>query len=566
MGAALINYFPGQYEDLVKASLESLREKRIPERIPAKDYTVWKPAPDNIINRLGWLNAPDDTLNKLSYVHSVIDPLIKEGFEHAVLLGMGGSSLAAEVFGKIFGTRDGFPQLHILDTTDPTAIHTIADKLKTKKTLFIVSSKSGSTLETVSLIHFFYNKMLEKLGSQAGRHFIFITDPGSPMEELAYRQSVRHVFLSNPDIGGRYSALSFPGIVPAALIGVDVEHLLQRASDVAKKEAAQFFDRNIQATGFVLGAVLGTLAQAGRDKLTLIFPPKWECFGNWLEQLIAESTGKEGKGILPVCGEGLGKQGAYVADRSFVIFYNGESQPAEVTTLIAAGHPVITIRFADNYDLGSQMYIWEMAMAVAGHILGVNPFYQPDVEATKMLTRKMIAVYREKRQLPQEEPSLLTSEFSIYGGSRAATPAAVLHDFLTQAKEGAYISIQTYLSPAPQMDEALQKLRAAINRKYRLAVTIGYGPRYLHSTGQLHKGDAGNGLFIQLTADDSVDLDIPDRIGSDDSSLTFGTLKAAQALGDRQALIELGRKVIRFHFAKNAAAHIKILANSMTIL
>jgi transaldolase / glucose-6-phosphate isomerase len=320
--AAILNYFPGSYEASIKSCLNNLQRDKITKRILARDYTVWKQSPDNIINRMGWLTAPDDTLKKLSYIRSVIDPLIKEGYEHAVLLGMGGSSLAAEVFSKIFGKRDGFPQLHILDTTDPMAIRMVADKLDVKKTLFIVSSKSGTTLETVSLFQFFYNRMLAELGNQAGSHFIFITNPDSPLEELAYRQSIRHVFVDNPDIGGRYSALSFPGIVPAALMGIDVESLLQTASDAAKKETLQSSPGDMQATGFVLGAVLGTLARAGRDKLTLLLPPHWECFGNWLEQLIAESTGKEGKGILPVCEGELTRQGAYGANRSFVIFYS----------------------------------------------------------------------------------------------------------------------------------------------------------------------------------------------------------------------------------------------------
>lgn len=557
MVTALINYFSGRYENSIKNTLEQLREKRIPERIMAKDYTVWKQLPDNIINRLGWLTAPDDTLKKLFYIQSVMDPIIKKGFEHAVLLGMGGSSLAAYVLSKIFGKRRGFPQLYILDTTDPAAIRSIADNIEAGKTLFIVSSKSGTTLETVSLFQFFYNRMLAELGDQAGSHFIFITNSGTPLEELAARQSIRHVFLDNPDIGGRYSALSFSGIVPAELMGIDVKKLLHAASDAAKKETIQSSSRDMPATGFVLGAVLGTLAQAGRDKLTLLFPPHWECFGDWLEQLIAESTGKEGKGILPICESKLAKESIYGADRSFVIFYSGDSPESDVKVLTAAGHPVITIRLVDNFDIGSQIYIWEMATAVASHVLGINPFDQPDVETTKALTRKMIATYREKKELPQEVPSLLTAECAVYGGSKAVTPTEALRNFLDQSKNNAYICIQAYLNPEPKIVEALRQLKAAISRKYELAVTIGYGPRYLHSTGQLHKGDAGRGLFIQLTSDGEIDLAIPDKIGVSDSTISFGTLKASQALGDRQALSELGRKVIRFHFPHNPADSLK---------
>jgi glucose-6-phosphate isomerase len=567
MKGTRLTFSLGQYEAAVKSCLNNLQQDRIVERIWEQDYTVWKPSPDNIINRLGWLNAPADTLKKIQYIRSEIVPIINSGIKDVVLLGMGGSSLAAEVFKDVFGSTADCPTLRILDTTDPATIAAVTASLNPDKTLFIVSSKSGTTLEVNSLFQYFYNLLLKKSKTRARGLFLFITDEGSPMIKLAGEVSSLPIFLNNPAIGGRYSALSLPGIVPAAIIGVDVEKLLQNAVSVMLREKTHKSSGNLDDTGTALGATLGTLAQMGRDKLTLIMPSRFASFGNWLEQLIAESTGKEGKRILPVTGESLSEPGAYGNDRVFVIFPDGdEDSSPKIASLAAAGHPVITIKSDDIYELGAQMFIWEMATAVAAYILKINPFDQPDVEATKVLTSKMIAMYREERALPQEEPSLLTPELSIYGGSKAATPAEALHDFLTQAKEGAYVSIQAYLSRAPQMDEALQQLKTAINRKYRLAVTVGYGPCYLHSTGQLHKGDAGNSLFIQLTADDFLDLDIPDRIGSDKSSLTFGTLKAAQALGDRQALIELGRKVIRFHFAKNATAHIKILANSMTIL
>jgi glucose-6-phosphate isomerase len=561
MDDASLNFFLGAYENAVHQSLNALQKDRIIDRIWARDYTVWKPAPDEIVNRLGWLSAPADMLKQLSYIHTVVNPVINEGYKNVILLGMGGSSLAAEVFSRIFGRRSGYPAMQILDTADSATIRKIAEDIQLEKTLFIVSSKSGTTLETISLFQYFYNLAVNKLGKRAGRNFIIITDPDSPLEELAYRQSLRHVFLSNPEIGGRYSALSFTGIVPAALSGIDIERLLQNASAAAKIESADHFTGGMDASGCVLGAVLGSLERAGCNKLTFNFPPQWEPFGSWLEQLLAESTGKEGRGILPVCGESLRQPDTYGHDRLFVIFRSKENPASNHEAALAiAGHPVITIRLGDYYDLGGQMFLWEMATAVASHIIGVNPFNQPDVETTKVIVRRMIGLYREKKELPQDTPSFTTTEGSTYGCGMDS-PGEALEKFLAQAQDGAYVCFHVYLSPAKELDNALQQLRDAISIKYNLAVTVCYGPRYLHSTGQEHKGDAGHGLFIQLTADDHEDLAIPDRIGASGSTLTFGAMKSAQAIGDRQALIGLRRKVIRFHLGKNITSNISAITN-----
>jgi glucose-6-phosphate isomerase/transaldolase/glucose-6-phosphate isomerase len=352
-----------------------------------------------------------------------------------------------------------------------------------------------------------------------------------------------------------------PGIVPAIIIGVDVARLLQNAVSAAQREKTQNFSDNLDATGSALGATLGTLAQMGRDKLTLIMPTRFASFGNWLEQLIAESTGKEGKGILPVTSEELSEPGAYGNDRVFVIFQNGEDDNSpEITCLAAAGHPVITIESNDIYELGAQMFIWEMATAVAAHILKINPFDQPDVEAAKKYAHRMITSYRDHKGLHQEAPALTTPECAVFGKIKGSSASEALKNFLGQAQAFDYVCLQVYLSPTLKVDEALRKLRETIFTKYGLAVTTGYGPRYLHSTGQLHKGDSGNGLFIQLTADDLIDVDIPESFGAENSTLTFGTLKAAQAQGDWQALIDAGRRVIRFHWKTNPAAGLKILA------
>ncbi|MGA2956627.1 MAG: hypothetical protein ABSF48_13005, partial [Thermodesulfobacteriota bacterium] len=335
----------------------------------AKDYTVWKPAPDEIANRLGWLDAPAETLEKINYIRSTLELFTSGSINDVVLLGMGGSSLAAEVFNKIFGREAGYPQLHIMDTTDPVSISRLTQHLDLEKTLFLVCSKSGTTLEIISLFHYFYNLSLEKMGSSASRHFIFITDKGSSLKELSKILSLQHVFISDSNIGGRYSALSLPGIVPAAIIGVDVEMLLLNAIAAVQREKAENLSGELAATGAVLGATLGTLAQKGRNKLTFIMSPQWAPLGDWLEQLIAESTGKEGRGILPVLDEPLADPRFYGNDRVFIFFQNAAvDNSSEIDGLAKAGHPVIAVRLDDRYDLGSQMFLWEMATVIAGHL------------------------------------------------------------------------------------------------------------------------------------------------------------------------------------------------------
>ncbi len=398
MDNANISYSLGEYQDSIISALDKMRRDNIIARIWAKDYTVWKSAPDEITNRLGWLDAPAETLEKINYIRATLELFTSGSINDVVLLGMGGSSLAAEVFNKIFGRETGYPQLHIMDTTDPVLISQLTQQLDLEKTLFLVSSKSGTTLEINTLFRYFYNLTLGRMGSSANRHFIFITDKGSSLKELSKKLSLQHVFHSDSNIGGRYSALSLPGIVPAAIIGVDVEILLLNAIAAAKREKAENFSGELNYTGAALGATLGTLAQKGRNKLTFIMSPQWAPLGSWLEQLIAESTGKEGKGILPVLDEPLADPRVYGNDRVFVFFQNeADNESPKIAGLVQAGHPVITIMPNDLYDLGGQMFLWEMATAVAGHLLGINPFDQPDVEATKAHTRRTISLYREKK-------------------------------------------------------------------------------------------------------------------------------------------------------------------------
>ncbi|HOU50269.1 MAG: hypothetical protein KBG22_00425 [Smithella sp.] len=546
MKEAFIDYSLADYADTVNSALEKLRQHNVIERIRSKDYTLWKPKPDEIVNRLDWLDAPSETLKKVNSVRAVLEPLIGKDIREAVLLGIGGSSLAAEVFNKIISGEKGYPQLRIADTTDPVFIDQLTKHLNPGNTLFLVSSKSGTTMEISSLLKYFYNLTFTNIGKNAGSRFIFITDEGSPLVKKAEEIAAHDIFFSHSNIGGRYSALSLTGIVPAALIGVDVERLLRNVS--SNQEA-------LMEEGASLGAVLGVLANSGRDKLTFVLPPRWKSFGDWLEQLIAESTGKEGKGILPVLNEPLHNVNTYGKDRVFVIFQNkGSDNPFSTESLIGAGHPVITVKINDDYELGQQMYVWEVATAVAAHFMGVHPFDQPDVEATKKHTRAVIADLGKHKNLKDEKPAFTFDQGQIFGNIHGATPVEIFRNFLNQGKAGDYICLQIYLSPAPEMDAAISLLREAISKKYSLPVTSGYGPRYLHSTGQLHKGDSGNGLFIQFTQNYTLDVAIPDQMGDDKSSLTFGELKAAQAKGDWQALTEAGRRIIRFHFPRNSVA------------
>ena len=557
----------GRYQSVVAASCARMMQDRVPDRILQKDYTLWKSAPEEITNRLGWLHSPRAMTGRLAQINGLVDVVRKDGYTHALLLGMGGSSLAPEVYRKTFGVTKGYLDLAVLDSTDPGTVLAFSRKLDLAKTLFIVSTKSGGTVETFSFMKYFFNLAAERYGStEAGRHFIAITDPGSALAELAAVHQFRETFLNDPDIGGRYSALSFFGLVPAALMGVDVKKLLNRAAEAADRERSLHDFGADSLTGLYLGAVMGELARAGRDKLTFVFSQRIASFGDWLEQLIAESTGKEGKGILPVVGEPLGVSADYGDDRIFVYIHlaGDEVQDEAIDHLGKAGQPIIKIGLQDVCDLGGQIFLWEMATAVAGHILGINPFDQPDVEAAKVLARKMIVQYREKGSLPDEVPLLRSEGIDVYGDCPAHSPGDALNVFLGSALPDGYVALQAYLQPTAETDAALLRLRNALRDRCCLATTVGYGPRFLHSTGQLHKGDGGRGVFLQLTADDPRDVPIPDNMGQPGSSLSFGVLKAAQALGDRQALRNAGRPVIRFHLGGDIAGGMEVLTQAVS--
>lgn len=536
----------GELGRAVEATLGELAEQHVVSRIWAHDHTVWKPDPTEIANRLGWLTIMEPLIAALPEIDALVSEVGAEGYAHALLLGMGGSSLAPDVFRRAFGAQPGYLELGVLDSTDPGAVAAYAEDFDLRRTLFIVATKSGGTVETLSAFKYFYNELLALMpAAEAGRHFVAITDPGSGLAQLASDRGFRKTFLNDPDIGGRFSVMSYFGMTPAVLLGLDAALLLTRAQAMAVSCGPAIPPE--ENPGAWLGAIMGALARAGRDKLTFIISPALESFGDWVEQLVAESTGKDGQGILPVVGEPVGAPFDYGADRAFVYLrLDGEGvYDPEVAALVAAGQPVVQLNLADRYDLGGQFFLWEMATAVAGHCLGIQPFDQPNVEAAKVQARKFVKAYQEQGALPD-----------IPAGP---PEAATLRAFVAQGQPGDYISIHAYVTPTPETDAALFNLRAALREITRLAVTTGYGPRFLHSTGQLHKGDAGHGLFVQLIADAARDLPIPDAPGRPEAALTFDVLKKAQALGDYQALVDAGRRVLRVALGVDAATGIAAL-------
>jgi len=554
----------GAHQKPLSAALERMHAEDVVRRIWKHDHTVWQPDPTEITNRLGWLHTPAMMVQHLRQIEELVQAVRTDGFTHALLLGMGGSSLAPEMFRKVFGVADGYLELSVLDSTSPDAVLAHAESLDLARTLFIVSTKSGGTVETLSFTRFFYNRALEQMGpNEAGRRFIAITDPGSKLVDLAHELSFRETFLNDPNIGGRYSALSYFGLVPAALIGVDLRRLLDRA-----QRAAGACEPGIdlgENPGAWLGAILGIMHEAGRDKLTLIAPPAIASFGDWVEQLVAESTGKEGRGILPVVGEPLATPGSYGNDRLFVHLQLGEncSHTAELEALRVAGQPVVQLHLDDIYDLGEQIFLWEMATAVASYFLQINPFDQPNVEAAKVIARQMLAQAETEGGLSAGKPSMEDDTFAIYGESRTATPPLALRAFTADARPPAYIALMAYVQPTPEIDDALLALRIPLRDSLGVTTTAGYGPRFLHSTGQLHKGDAGHGIFIQFTEEARRDAPIPDAPGKQDSSVTFGTLILAQALGDHAALQDAGRRVLRVHIKGDTASGLRRLERTL---
>ena len=518
----------GGIEDAVNRRLGQLEQTAVVRRISEKDAGLWKSngtVEKEIRERLGWLQVADRMEEQVPKLTELRGQLVAEGFTDAVLMGMGGSSLAPEVFRQTFGAPKGALNVHVLDTTDPAAIAAVDQSIDVKKTAFIVASKSGTTLETLSHYRYFFE--------QAGRHakqFIAITDPGTSLADEATTRGFRRVFLNPPDIGGRYSALSYFGLVPAALGGVDLAALLDRAATMMQGCSPSVpVGEN---PGAWLGAVLAEAAKVGRDKITIIAPAPLRSFGIWAEQLIAESTGKEGKGLVPVADEALGSPEVYGNDRLFVRLAlpgGDDGDAARLEALGKAGHPVLTLKLNDPLSLGAEFFRWEYAIAVAGAILGINVFDQPNVQEAKDLTRKVLS----------EGNPPTVGEGIRWAGQQGATLDAAVQSLLGQVRPGDYLALLAYIAPDEEHDRALNSIRLAIRDKHRVATTVGYGPRYLHSTGQLHKGGPNTGVFLQIVGDDAKDLEIPGE------RFSFGVLKQAQALGDFQALRNHGRRVLR---------------------
>jgi transaldolase / glucose-6-phosphate isomerase len=558
------SFFLSNYQSTVDAALAAMDEEQVVARIWAHSHTVWHPEPEEITNRLGWLRIAEKMRRDRGCIEALAQDLQNEGYTHAVVLGMGGSSLAPEVFGKLF--RKSRIQLSVLDSTHPDAVRDLANAVDLARTLFIVSSKSGTTTETLSFFKYFYNRLLELVGEEeVGSHFIAITDPGSKLLTMADAYGFRAGYVNDPNIGGRYSALSHFGLVPACLTGVDLSRLLRRGV-----EAMNNCGPHVTASrnpGAQIGVIMGELAKAGRDKLTILASPQAAPFADWLEQLVAESTGKSGTGIVPVVGEKLGAPDAYAGDRLFVHLQwsNDDSDNEAIQVLANAGHPLIRVQFRDVYDLGAHFFLWEFAIAVAGASLGIHPFDQPDVESAKNQARKMMDQFMDTGKLPEIEATLEADGMVVYGEVTASSAPEALQEFLNRGNAGDYISIHAYINPSQEAESVLRGMQTHLRDRYKVATTLGFGPRFLHSSGQLHKGDAGNGLFVQFVDTPESQLEIPDEAGKEQASVPFSVLIDSQSLGDRQALLDEGRRVLRIHLGSQPVQNLKKLTQAVTL-
>lgn len=554
----------GSLGKVVSDRITQAGNEHLAARLWQKDSSLWKSdeADRKIIkNSLGWLHAAEKLEEVLDDLLDFTAEVEEAGFKHVVHMGMGGSSLAPLVMAESFGKfEEGLP-FTVLDTTDPATILKIEQEVPLSETLFIVASKSGTTVELNAFCDYFYEKLKALKGSYAGGNFIAITDPGSKLVNIARERKFRRTFLNFSDIGGRYSALSYFGLVPAVLLGIDVPEFLTRALRMV--HACQSCVPAEKNPGLALGAAMGELAIKGRDKLTLMVPKKMESFGLWLEQLVAESTGKEVKGILPVSGEPLLDSDDYGQDRFFVcVKMNGDDDGATVALvrkLIDAGHPVVTIDLADVYDLAQEFFRWEFAAAVAGAIIGINAFDQPNVQESKDNTVRLLDEIRANGSLRDESPSMQDDDLKVYGTVSGNTLAEALKSFLAQSKPCDYVSIMAYLQVSSEVEERIFPMRNEIAKKLRLAATFGYGPRFLHSTGQYHKGGPNTGLFIQLTAEDTADAPIPGQ------TYGFSVLKRAQALGDLETLRNHERRVLHIDLGKDVVAGLDKLKEAFTV-
>jgi len=537
----------------IKTTIDDWKTGGKMQRLWQRDATLW--TGDDEAKWMGWLDITEDEIAHPIQLRGLAKEVWSAGFKDILLLGMGGSSLCPEVLRMTFGKTAGYPNLHVLDSTDPAQVKAFENKIDIARTLFIVSSKSGSTLEPNIFKQYFFERTKQAVGADnAGSHFIAVTDPGSKMQQVAEADHFRLVFFGRPSIGGRYSALSNFGMIPAAAMGIDTKKFLDRTQEMVRAcGPAAAIEEN---PGAMLGIILGTAARSGRDKVTIVTSPDISDLGAWLEQLLAESTGKVGKGIIPVDREELAAPEIYGNDRVFAYVHTEHGidvkQDAKLAALEKAGHAVLRISMADIYELGAEFFRWEIATAVAGSIIGINAFNQPDVEASKIATRNLTSEYEKTGSLPAEKPvveeggiDLFTDEKNAAELAKAAGGDKSLSGYLKahvgRIKTGDYFGVLGFIQMNAEHEKSLQGMRHAVRDKKHVATCLGFGPRFLHSTGQAYKGGPNSGVFLQVTCDDALDLPVPQQ------KYTFGVVKAAQARGDFQVLAERGRRALRVH-------------------
>ncbi len=547
--------YAGNYRSAIESQLLELERNRFAERFFDCDYLLWADDPSEIINRLGWVHLPEQMLQVTDEICDFSESAREKGYTDVVVLGMGGSSLSSEVFRNIFTPRDGFLRLTLLDTTDPDSILKTRNSINLLRTLFVVSSKSGSTVETVSLMKYFYGELVRETDS-AGEHFVCITDPGSKLIETTRKHGFSRVFVNDPNVGGRFSALSYFGLVPASLAGVDIRKILQSAASVLLELKNAVGGNCHKSPSFRLGTFLGVMAREGRNKLGFVFSEKLSPFGYWAEQLIAESLGKNGVGILPLLDERSADAPHPGEDRAYILFSSREDKDTDTMAerLADSGVPFVKIVVDSPDAVAAEFLRFEFAVALAGSIMGINPFDQPDVESAKTFARSFLKLYGETGEF-ESERSDFSREGLVFSSNRKIESLEHLRELVSSKKRG-YISIQAYVDPGEENSKELLSLRAQIERISYVPITLGFGPRFLHSTGQLHKGDSGEGFFIQIVSQNANDLRIPDDIGSSESVFSFGILKMAQAIGDFKSLDKKGRGIVRIGIPPEVAKNI----------
>jgi glucose-6-phosphate isomerase/transaldolase/glucose-6-phosphate isomerase len=535
---------PAIFQSIVKPAIEAI-SAQVVDRLWAKDHRLWKPDPNEIVDRLGWLTVQEEMRRQLEQLQRCVATAKGLNIKDVVLLGMGGSSLGPEVFRTLFGSQKGFPRLWVLDSTVPDWVRQVTKAISPSRTLFLVASKSGGTIEVMSLFAHFWNQVTKAKGNHGGKQFVAITDPGTGLEKMARDHGFGGIFTNPADIGGRYSVLSLFGLVPAALLGLDIARLLDRAAGMAEQCRQQ---KDVGTNpGAYLGAAMGSLAKAGRDKVTVIASPSLSTFGLWVEQLLAESTGKEGRGLIPIAQEPVLKPRAYGTDRFFVYLKlkgdKNHTLDQAVQALVKAEQPVVQFNLRDRYDVGAEFFRWEFATAIAGYLLGIHPFDQPNVQESKDNTNRVLQTFQSTGRLPEQANS---------------HPKNAAQDLSSHLEPGTYVSVLAYTTPSRPFETAVNRFRKVLMARHRVATTFGYGPRYLHSTGQLHKGGPNTGVFLELVDRMTPDVPIPGK------PFSFGTLAQAQAAGDLESLSTHHRHAVRVQLGRDPAATVNAITAALT--